>query len=169
MDLAEAYFIISGLVIDAASMGMKAPGPQIFFYRCNVGRKYCDDAENLFMSTSFGDTILALDAPFKLSFGEDGEETILDADGGIMAVYGLKYEVDGDKGIVFKSAGIIFRQHLTSKNHHNQMHIFSAQMAPRLAQFGAQIAVQQSKKSFEAASSISCKAVDFWTHCQGLP
>ena len=75
---------------------------------------------------------------------------MLDADGGIMAVYGLKYEVDGDKGIVFKSAGIIFEQHLTSESHHNQLHIFSAQMSPRLAQFGAQIAVQQLKNSFEA-------------------
>ena len=106
MDSAEAYFMISGLVIDAASMGMKAPGPHIFFYRCNAETKYCDDAENLFMSTSFGDTILALDAPFKLTFGEATEGSNLDADDGIWAVDGFKYEVDDDTGIVFKHAGI---------------------------------------------------------------
>ena len=121
------------------------------------------------MSTSFGDKILALDAPFKLSFDEAGEGAILDADGGIMAVYGLKYEVDGDKGIAFKSAGIIFEQHLTSESHHNQLHIFSAQMSPRMAHFGAQVAVQQSEKMAEAASSSSCPAVNFWTHSEGMP
>ena len=118
--------------------------------------------------------------PFKLTFSEVKDRTKqdadggywsapkLDADGGIWSVYGLKYEIDGDKGIAFKQAGLNFVQHLTSKTHQNQLHIFSAQMAPRLAQFGAQIAVQQSKNSFEVASSLSCTAVDFWGHCQGL-
>ena len=69
---------------------------------------------------------------------------MLDADGGMWAVYGLKYEVDGDKGIVIKRAGITLLQKLTSKFHQNQLHIFSAQMTPHIAQFSAKIAVMQS-------------------------
>ena len=114
---------------------------------------YAGDQE-LFMSTRVGDTILALDAPFKLSFGEGGDNSILDADGdGIWAVYGFKYEIDGDKGIVFKHAGILMVQHLTSKTHQNQLHIFSAQMTPHIAQFSAKIAVKQSGKIGEPSSS----------------
>ena len=96
------------------------------------------------MSTNVGDKILALDAPFKLTFGEANEGSIMDAPGGIWAVYGFKYDVDGDKGIVIQHSGITMVQHLTSKNHQNQLHIFSGQMTPRLAQFSAMIAANHS-------------------------
>ena len=105
------------------------------------------------MSIKAGDTTLALDAPFKLTFTEGDERTKLDADGGIWAVYGLKYEIDDNKGIECKHAGIIFVQHLTSKTHQNQLHIFSAQMTPHIAQFSAKIAVKQSGTFGEPASS----------------
>ena len=105
------------------------------------------------MSTKAGDKILALDQPFKLTFSESNETFKLDADGGIWAVYGFKYEIDGDKGIVFKHAGILMVQHLTSKTHQNQLHIFSAQITPHIAQFSAKIAVKQSGQVGEPASS----------------
>ena len=85
------------------------------------------------MSTQLGDKLLALDAPFKLTFGEANQGSVLDAPGGIWAVYGFKYDVDRDKGIVFKHAGITMVQHLTSKTHQNQLHIFSAQITPHIA------------------------------------
>ena len=150
----HVYFLISGLVIDAACQGKNQPGPDVFFYTCKQGILYHGDQE-LFMSTTAGDTILALDAPFKLTFDEGNDWTKLDADGGIWAVYGLKYEVDGDKGIAFKNAGINFAQHLTSKTHQNQLHIFSALMAPHIVQFSAMIAVKQSGRFGEPASSSS--------------
>ena len=141
----QVYFFISGLVIDAATQGKNQPGPEVFFYSCNDGILYAGDQE-LFMSTMVGDTILALDAPFKLSFDEANINSTLDADGGIWAVYGLKYDIDGDKGIVIKHAGITFVQHLTSKTHQNQLHIFSAQMTPHIAQFSTKIAVKQAEE-----------------------
>ena len=104
------------------------------------------------MSTKHGDTILALDPPFKLSFEEGSCNSQLDAPGGIWAVYGFKYEIDDDKGIVFKKAGITMVQHLTASTHQNQLHIFSAQMTPHIAQFSAKIAVKQSGKFGEPAS-----------------
>ena len=91
--------------------------------------------------------------PFKLTFTEGNERTKLDADGGIWAVYGLKYEIDGDKGIAFKHAGVNFVQHLTSKTHQNQLHIFSAQMTPRIAQISAKTVVKKSGSFGEPASS----------------
>ena len=106
-----------------------------------------------------------MDAPFKLTFSEGKDRTKqdadggywsapkLDADGGSWSVYGLKYEIDGDKGIAFKQAGLNFVQHLTSKTHQNQLHIFSAQMTPHIAQFSAKIAVQQSGRVGESAST----------------
>ena len=96
------------------------------------------------MGTRAGDTILALDAPFTLTFDVAPAGSYLDAEGGILAVYGLKYEVDEDKGIVFKQAGITMVQHLTSKTHKNQLHIFSGQMTPRLAEFSAMSAANHS-------------------------
>ena len=105
------------------------------------------------MSTNVGDKILALDQPFKLTFGGANENSKLDADGGIWAVYGLKYDVDGDKGIVIKHAGITMVQHLTSRNHQNQLLIFSGQMTPHLAQVSAKVAVLQAGKISEPASS----------------
>ena len=77
----------------------------------------------------------------------------MDAPGGIWAVYGFKYDVDGDKGIVILRSGITMTQHLTSKYHQNQLQIFSGQMTPHLAQFSAKIAVQQAGKVGEPASS----------------
>ena len=153
----------------AATQGKNQPGPEVFFYSCNDGRLYAGDQE-LFMHTMVGDTILALDVPFKLTFSEANEGTMLDADGGIWAVYGLKYEIDGDKGIVFKHAGITFVQHLTSKTHQNQLHIFSAQMTPHIAQFSAKIAVKQSVRFGEpAGSSNSSSAVNFCALSGGTP
>ena len=85
------------------------------------------------------------------------------------AVYGLKYEIDGDRGIVFKHAGITFVQHLTSKTHQNQLHIFSAQMTPHIAQFSAKIAVKQSVRFGEPASSTCSSAMNFWALAGGIP
>ena len=67
----------------AATQGKNQPGPEVFFYSCNDGRLYAGDQE-LFMHTMVGDTILALDVPFKLTFSEANEGTMLDADGGIL-------------------------------------------------------------------------------------
>ena len=63
----HVFFLISGLVIDAACQGKNQPGPDVFFYTCNDGIVYHGDQE-LFMSNKAGDTILALDPPFKLTF-----------------------------------------------------------------------------------------------------
>ena len=107
------------------------------------------------MSTKAGDKIIALDKPFKLTFGEATEGANLDAGDGIWAVYGFKYEVDDDKGIVILEAGITMVQHLTDKTHQNQLQIFSAQIAPHIAQFSARIAVKQSGQVGEHASSTT--------------
>ena len=152
MQTMQVYFLISGLVIDAATQGKTQPGPDVFLYTCTSDAIYAGHQE-LFMSTRVGDTILALDAPFKLTFDEATEGSNLDADDGIWAVYGFKYEVDDDKGIVFKHAGITMVQHLTSKTHQNQLHIFSAHITPHIAQFSAKIAVKQSGQVGEPASS----------------
>ena len=111
------------------------------------------------MSTNEGDKILALDQPSKLSFGDANQGSTMDAPGGIWAVYGFKYDVDGDKGIVIQHSGITMVQHLTSKNHQNQLHIFSGQMTPHIAQFSAKIAVNHSGKVGEPASSSPAGAV----------
>ena len=152
MQTNQVYLFISGLVIDAATQCNTQPGPHVFLYTCTSAAIYAGD-QGLFMSTRAGDTILALDAPFKLTFGEATEGSNLDADDGILAVYGFKYEVDDDKGIVFKHAGITMVQHLTSKTHQNQLHIFSAHITPHIAQFSAKIAVKQSGQVGEPASS----------------
>ena len=55
--------------------------------------------------------------------------------------------------IDIKKGGISFVQHLTTKNHQNQLHIFSAQMTPHLAKFTADIAVQQSGRFGGPASA----------------
>ena len=148
----KVYLLIIKLVIDAAVQGKTQPGPDVFLYTCTSDAIYAGHQE-LFMSTRVGDTILALDAPFKLTFGVATEGANLDADDDIWAVYGFKYEVDDDKGIVFKHAGITLVQHLTSKYHQNQLQIFSGQMTPHIAQFSAKIAVMQSGKMGEPSSS----------------
>ena len=155
----HAYFIISGLVIDAANKEVGQPATGVFFYTCTAPAQYAHDQE-LFMSTKAGDKILALDQPFKLSFSESNETFKLDADGCIQAVYGFKYDVDGDKGIVIQHSGITMVQHLTSMNHQNQLHIFSGQMTPHLAQFTAKIAVQQSGTLGEPASSSNSSSTN---------
>ena len=96
------------------------------------------------MSTKPGDRILALDQPFKLGFSHSSDTFKLDAEGYIEAVYGLKYDVDGDKGIVIRQAGLTMVQHLSYNDHQNQLLIFAGQMKPRLAQFSAKIAAIQS-------------------------
>ena len=116
MQTMQVYFLISGLVIDAATQGKTQPGPDVFLYTCTSAAIYAGD--------------------------------------GIWAVYGFKYEVDDDKGIVFKQAGITMVQHLTSKTHQNQLHIFSAHITPHIAQFSAKIAVKQSGQVGEHALSI---------------
>ena len=140
----QAYFTISGLVIEAANMlalNQHATGVHIFIGTHYV--PYCPDQE-VFMSTKPGDRILTLDEPFKLGFSHSSDTFQLDADGYIQAVYGLKYDVDGDKGIVIRQAGLTMVQHLSSNDHQNQLLIFSGQMKPRLAQFSAKIAAIQS-------------------------
>ena len=152
MQTMQVYFLISGLVIAASSKGMIESGADVFLYTCSQAFYY-DDDQQLFMSTNAGDKILALDQPFRLTFSKSSEWFKLDDDGCIWAVYGLKYDVDGDKGIVIKHAGITLVQHLTSKYHQNQLHIFSGQMTPHIAQFSAKIAVKQSGTFGEPASS----------------
>ena len=158
LQTAQVYFQISGLVIDAATQGKNQPGPDVFFYTCNSAAQYDGDQE-LFMSTSFGDYLLALDAPFKLTYDHASEGSKLDADGGLWAVYAFKYVIEGDKGIVFKQAGINMVQHLTSKTHQNQLHIFSAQMTPHIAQFSTKIAVKQAEKFGQQSSSSNCTSL----------
>ena len=145
LQTAQVYFQISGLVIHAATQGKNQPGPDVWFWTSTEWAQYEGDQE-LFMSTRLGDTLLALDAPFKLNFDSASEGSKLDADGGLWAVYAFKYVIEGDKGIVFKQAGINMMQHLTSKTHQNQLHIFSAQMTPHIAQFSTKIAVKQAEE-----------------------
>ena len=35
MKTMQVYFLISGLVIDAATQGKNQPGPDVFFYTCS--------------------------------------------------------------------------------------------------------------------------------------
>ena len=143
MQTMKVYLLISKLVIDAAVQGKTQPGPDVFLYTCTSDAIYAGHQE-LFMSTRVGDTILALDAPFTLTFDVAPAGSHLDAEGGILAVYGLKYEVDEDKGIVFKQAGIIMKQHVSSNTHRNQSAIFNGQMSSRLAEFTAMMATNDS-------------------------
>ena len=128
----QVCFLISGLVIDAATQGKTQPGPDVFLYTCTSAAIYAGD-QQLFMSIRAGDTILALDAPFKLTFGEATEGANLDAGDGIWAVYGFKYDVDGVKGMSIKHAGITMYQHLTPKSHQQQLRSFSVQMMHHFA------------------------------------
>ena len=89
LQTAQVYLQISGLVIDAATQGKTQPGPDVFLYTCTSAAIYAGD-QGLFMSTRAGDTILALDAPFKLTFGEATEGSNLDADDGIWAADDFK-------------------------------------------------------------------------------
>ena len=159
MQTLHAYWIISGLVIAASRQGMTESGADGFLYTCSQAFDY-DGDQQLFMSTNAGDKILALDQPFRLTFNKSSEWFKLDDDGCIWAVYGLKYDVDHDKGIAFKQAGITLLQHLTDKNHQNQLQIFSGQMTPHLAQFSAKIAVQQSGTLGEPASSSNSSSTN---------
>ena len=154
----QVCFLISGLVIDAATQGKNQPGPDVWFWTSTEWAQYEGDQE-LFMSTSVGDYLLALDAPFKLTFDEATEGANLDADDGIWAVYGLKYEVDDDKGIVFKQAGLSMLQHLSTKTHNTQLHSFRVHITPHIAQFSAKIAVKHPGQVGEPASSSPAGAV----------
>ena len=139
----QVYFLISGLVIDAATQGKTQPGPDVFLYTCTSAAIYAGD-QGLFMSTRAGDTILALDAPFTLTFDVAPAGSHLDAKGGILAVFGLKYEVDEDKGIAFKQAGIIMKEHVSSSNHRNQLYIFNGLVSSHMAEFIAMMAANDS-------------------------
>ena len=152
MQTMQVYFLISGLVIDAATQGKTQPGPDVFLYTCTSDAIYAGDQE-LFMSTRVEDTILALDAPFKLTSPVATEGANLDADDGILAVYGFKYEVDDDKGILVRDAGIAMVQHLTNMNHKKQLQRFSAHIPPLIAQFRSKIAAEQA--GGPASSSIN--------------
>ena len=140
MQTMYVYCMISGLVIDAARKGMDQPGPDVFFYTCSATAKtrlmriYADDLE-MFMSTKVGDKIIAFDKPFKL-FGEATEGYKLDDEGGIWAVYGFKYDVDGVKGMSIKHAGITMYQDLTPRMHQQQLHSFRFQMKHHFAKIG---------------------------------
>ena len=148
----KVYLLINKLVIDAAVQGKTQPGPDVFLFTCTSNAKYAGDQE-LFMSTRVGDTILALDAPFKLTSPVATEGANLDADDGILAVYGFKYEVDDDKGILVRDAGIAMVQHLTNMNHKKQLQRFSAHIPPLIAQFRSKIAVSLSGQAGGPASS----------------
>ena len=149
----RVYFMIYGKVVHAADKEWNEHGKGgVFFYTCTTGTSYPGE---VMMSTQPGDRILALDAPFKLTFGEANEGSVLDAPGGIMAVYAFKYDVDGDQGIVIHKAGLVMLQHMTPEHHHNQLQIFGGQMAPRIAQFGAKIAVLSAAQVGGDASSSS--------------
>ena len=118
--------MISGMVILATG---------VFFYTCTAPAHYAHDQE-LFMSTKAGDKIIALDKPFKLTFGEATEGYKLDDEGGIWAVYGFKYDVDGVKGMSIKHAGITMYQDLTPRMHQQQLHSFRFQMKHHFAKIG---------------------------------
>ena len=148
----KVYLLIIKLVIDAAVQGKTQPGPDVFLFTCTSNAIYAGDQE-LFMSTRVGDTILALDAPFKLTSPVATEGANLDADDGILAVYGFKYEVDDDKGILVRDAGIAMVQHLTNMNHKKQLQRFSAHIPPLIAQFRSKIAVSLSGQAGGPASS----------------
>ena len=145
LQTAQVYFQISGLVIHAATQGKNQPGPDVWFYTSTEWAQY-EGHQELFMSTSVGDYLLALDAPFKLTFTEANTGSKLDADGGLWAVYAFKYVIEGYKGIVFKQAGISMMQHLTYIGHQNQLRICCAQMTPHIAQFSTKIAVKQAEE-----------------------
>ena len=159
LQTAQVYLQISGLVMHAANQDKNQPGPWVWFYTSTEWAPY-DDHQELFMSTSVGDYLLALDAPFKLNFDRAGEGSKLDADGGLWAVYAFKYVIEGYKGIVFKQAGLSMLQHLSTKTHHTQLHIFSAHITPHIAQFSAKIAVKQSGQVGEPASSSKSSSVN---------
>ena len=154
MQTMHVYLTISGLVIDAATQGRIQPGPEVWLYTCDDWAVYDCDQE-LFMSTRVGDTILALDRPFWLHSAS--ADCIVNLDSaiydGIWAVYGLKYEVDDDKGIVFKQAGLSMLQHLNTKHHHTLLQCFCHRITPHIAQFSAKIAVKHSGQVGEPASS----------------
>ena len=152
MQTMKVYLLISKLVIDAATQGKTQPGPDVFLFTCTSDAIYAGDQE-LFMSTRVGDTILALDAPFQLTSPVATEGANLDADDGILAVYGFKYEVDDDKGILVRDAGIAMVQHLTNMNHKKQLQRFSAHIPPLIAQFRSKIAAEQA--GGPASSSIN--------------
>ena len=152
LQAAQVYLQISGLVMHAANRDKNQPGPWVWFYTSIEWAPY-DDHQNLFMSTSVGDYLLALDAPFKLTSPVATEGANLDADDGILAVYGFKYEVDDDKGILVRDAGIAMVQHLTNMNHKKQLQRFSAHIPPLIAQFRSKIAVSLSGQAGGPASS----------------
>ena len=160
MQTMHVYLTISGLVIDAATQGRIQPGPEVWLYTCDDWAVYDCDQE-LMMSTRVGDTILALDRPFWLHSAS--ADCIVNLDSviydGIWAVYGLKYEVDDDKGIVFKQAGLSMLQHLSTKTHNTQLHSFRVHITPHIAQFSAKIAVKHSGQVGEPASSSPAGAV----------
>ena len=156
----KVYLLIIKLVIDAAVQGKTQPGPDVFLFTCTSDAIYAGHQE-LFISTRVGDTILALDRPFWLHSAS--ADCIVNLDSviydGIWAVYGLKYEVDDDKGIVFKQAGISMLQHLSTKTPNTQLHSFRVHITPHIAQFSAKIAVKHSGQVGEPASSSPAGAV----------
>ena len=158
METARVYFIISGLVIDAANNDSDEGSGKVFFYTCTTDADYGHQQEH-FMGIRAGDTILALDAPFTLTFDVAPAGFHLDAKGDILAVFGLKYEVDEDKGIVFKQAGLSMLQHLNTKHHHTLLQCFCHRITPHIAQFSAKIAVKHSGQVGEPASSSPAGAV----------
>ena len=112
------------------------------------------------MSTGPGDLILTLDEPFKLGFSCSTKTIKLDDEGYIEAVYGLKYDVDADKGIVIRKAGLTMLQHLSHEDHENQLIIFAGQMEPRLAQFSAKMGAIQAGNLCGTASSSNSSSTN---------
>ena len=168
-DIMNAHFSITGKVLHAAQQETNEPGPEVWFYSCIAATHYPEDQE-LFRSTRIGDTVLALDEPFKLSLSllclelerEVAELDAPDRDG-IMCVYGFKYQLheeDNTDGIDLLSCGIFMVQYFTTSHHQNHLHICSAKMTPTVVAFGAQVARLQSGDLGEhAQSSTSSSAM----------
>ena len=161
-DIMNAHFSITGKVLHAAQQETNEPGPEVWFYSCIAATHYPEDQE-LFRSTRIGDTVLALDEPFKLSLSLLCLELELEVDkldapdgDGIMCVYGFKYQLhkeDNTDGIDLLSCGIFMVQYFTTSHHQNQLSICSAKMTPTVVAFGAQVARLQSGDLGEHAQS----------------
>ena len=67
MQTMQVYFLISGLVIDAATHGKNQPGPDVFLYTCTSAAIYAGD-QQLFMSIRAGDTIPCIGCPLQANF-----------------------------------------------------------------------------------------------------
>ena len=99
-----------------------------------------------FLNYQKGDTFLALDAPFSSNIAEN-DSTVRDTKDGIKLVYLLKFQIEEKRGMHFIRAGAAFEQFLDTSAHFTLVTICSAIMSPRMANFGAEMAHEQSQGS----------------------